>query len=161
LVVLSEEMDGAMEIDAIALKRHPSSQPQANFQQLTISMGLCETDTLSENYEDNYIPGTKTTVLDASGFTVNAPAGDEWFYVNLEEPYWYNGEDNLILEFEWPGGSGSLYVYHWFTGENRAVNGGYGSGSGYLEGNIPHMLLSGTLSFDQMTFGRIKTILIQ
>lgn len=150
-----------MEIESIALKRFPSSQPQATFQQLTISMGLCETDTLSAVYEDNYIPGTKTIVLDATGYTVEAPAGDEWFYVTLDQPYWYNGEDNLILEFEWPGGSGSLYVYHWFTGQNRAVNGGYGSSSGYLEGNIPNMLLSGSLSFEQTTFGRIKTILIQ
>ena len=161
MVVLSEEMDGAMEIEAIALKRHPVSQPQASFQQLTISMGLCATDTLGANYEDNYIPGTKTTVLEANSYIVNAPAADEWFFVNFDEPYWYNGEDNLILEFEWPGGTGSLYVYHWFTGENRAVNGGYGSSSGYLEGNIPNMLLSGTLSFEQTTFGRIKTILVR
>jgi hypothetical protein len=151
-------MDGAMEIETIALMRHPVSEPEATFDQLTISMGLCESDTLSATYDDNYIPGTKTEVFNAASHTVSAPTGDQWFYVTLDTPYWYNGEDNLIIEFEWPSGSGSLYVYHWPTGGNRAVNGGYGSGSGYPEVNIPYMLLSGGLDFDQASFGSIKSI---
>ena len=150
-----------MEIETIALKRHPQSDPTASFDELTITMGLCDADTLSAVYDDNYIPGTDTVVFQASNVTIEAPTADEWFYVTLDEPYWYNGQDNLILEFEWPSGMGSLYVYHWYTNANRAVNGGYGSGSGYLEGNIPNFLLSGELDFDEMTFGGIKALLAQ
>ena len=149
-----------MEIQSIALKRHPASAPEATFDELTISMGLCDSETLSTTFDDNYIPGTETVVLQATDYTVTAPTPDAWFYVDLDTPYWYNGDDNLIIEVEWPGGNGSLYAYHWQTGSDRALKARFGQSTGTLEQSLPNMLLTGPLNFDQESFGSIKSILV-
>ena len=80
----------------------------------------------------------------------------------LDEPYWYNGQDNLIIEVEWAGGSGSFYTYKWDTGSARCVVGAYpGVTSGSVQNSMSQLMLTGTLELGTATFGAVKTVLFQ
>jgi hypothetical protein len=163
VVVLSSEIGDAMEIESISFNRFPSPDDRANFNDMVIHMGLCDSDELTAVFADNYVSGTKTEVMSASSYMTESVAVGEWYTFDLDTPYWYNGQDNLLIEVEWSSGSGSLYSWSWDTGSDRKIYGDYGSTSApsqNIGGNVPTMQLDGTLSLDQSTFGRIKSVFI-
>ena len=144
-----------MDTGSISWKRTPFGDGSANFEDLSIYMGLCETDELGDDFMSNYMEGTGTLVFETDQLTVSA-GPDEWAGIVLDAPYWYGGEHNLVIEVTWSDGSGSFYVYGWSTGGDRALEGGYGAGSGLLSREVPHMLLTGALALHETTFGRVK-----
>ncbi len=164
VVVLSSEMGSAMEIQSISFRRYPSPESQGTYTDFTMYMGLCSSDELVATFDDNWIPGTKTEVMSASSYTTETVAVGDWFTFNLDTPYWYNGQDNLLIEVNWSDGStGSLYSWSWDTGTDRKIYGLYGSTMAppaNINGNVPTMQINGALSLDQSTFGRIKSAFI-
>lgn len=154
--MLESEINTPMLITSIALKRSPIGEGTASFQDLKVYMGTTDLNQLTLNYMNNYDSAGRTLVLSADPYPVTAVA-DQWFTVNLNTPYWYNGDDNLIIEFEWSDGEGSIYAWHWTAGSQRAVFGNYGASSGDdFETSIPHLQLNGTLALEPETFASIK-----
>jgi hypothetical protein len=157
VVVLESEINTPMLISSIALKRSPIGESSASFQNLKVYMGTTDLNQLTLNYMGNYDAAGRTLVLSANPYPVMA-VSDQWFTVNLDTPYWFNGDDNLIIEFEWSDGEGSIYAWHWTAGTQRAVFGNYGDTTGSdFETSIPHLQLNGTLALEPSTFASIKT----
>lgn len=156
--MLSSEIGDAMKIETLSWKRHFSGDPQGTFNDYSLYMGLCSNDELGVNFDDNYISGTRILVMSSSPYTTPSANPNEWFDNILDTPFWYNGEDNLIIEVEWSSGSGSLYSWHWDSGGQRCVIGPYGASSGSETiHNVPNLKLNGVLSLPSSTFGAIKT----
>jgi len=161
--VLASEIGNAIEIDSFSWFRHVSGEPQGSYYDLKVYMGLCSSDTLGMNYDDNYISGTKTLVLSSSFFTTPSVNPFEWFEIVFDTPYWYNGLDNLIIEIEWSSAPGddALYTMHWDSGANRCLFGRYGSATAlFPKVEVPNLRLNGTLSLSNSTFGQIKAAFI-
>jgi len=155
--VLTSEMGDAIEIESISFRNSPASpDPSGSYDDLEIHIGLCDSDVLGSTYADNFIAGTRTLVLSSSLYSTGDVAVGEWFDFELDTPYWYNGQDNLLIEVIWPSGLGSLYPYAWETNENRSCFGTFASTSGAFQTRLPHMMLNGTLELSNTTFGEIK-----
>jgi hypothetical protein len=67
-----------------------------------LELKLCHTslDEVTNYYEDNYDGNTPELVASADPLTVTAVA-DEWFGVPGQQPYYYDGVDNLLVEVRW------------------------------------------------------------
>jgi hypothetical protein len=158
VVVLDSEINNAIQIQSVGWKRSPVGVDAATFQDFKIYMGYSTNDQLSGTFQNNYISGTRTLVFSRGTYAVVAGGSGNWFTTTLDTPFWYNGSNNLIIEFEWSTGSGSLYIYHWTAGTDRAIYGGYGSTTADgFETTIPHLQLNGTLDLQPETFASIKT----
>ena len=91
--------------------------------------------------------------------TIYAPNPNQWFQIDLETPFFYDGTGNLIIEYAWPNGRDAVYNYNWTGTVARALAGSWESVTGYTEMDCPHILLSGTLELQNVTFGFIKALL--
>ena len=130
---------------------------RVNFTALSLHMGYCSSDNLTENYADNYVSGTRTSVFErSSAYTVNASY--PWTTIPLDTPFWYDPTaGNLIVEVEWPDGNNEIYTFNYSTpGVNSLVMGFYGLSYGNAFQNGPYLKFEGTLSLDQTTFAGIK-----
>jgi hypothetical protein len=158
VVVLTSEIGSDMMIEELAWNSASVVLP-ASYTDVEIHLGLCATDQLTPYFDANYIAGTKTLCfqVDSLDFDVEA---DEWFSVTLDDPYYYNGENNLLIEIFHNPCSGGIYCWNWNTGPNRSVGsyGPPGSMAGVLSNYIPYMMLSGTEVLEHMTFGSIKIL---
>ena len=155
--MLTSEIGDAIEIESISFRNSPASpDPAGNYDDLEIYIGLCDSDVLGATYADNFITGTRTLVLSSTLYSTGTVGVGEWFDIELDTPYWYNGADNLLIEVIWPSGSGSLYPYAWDSGSDRSSFGTYSSTSGAFQSRLPHMRLNGTLELSNTTFGEIK-----
>ena len=161
VVVLASEIGDAIEIESLSWIRGLGGEPQGTFDDFALYMGLCSSNELGLAYDDNYIPGTRILVMSSSSLTTPTVNPNEWFDTTLDTPFWYNGEDNLIIEIEWSNGLGSLYTWHWDGGGLRCVVGSYGEPNGSYSTNlVPNIRLNGILSLSGTTFGRIKAAFI-
>ncbi len=160
MVVLDSEIGNAVQIQSISFKRSTFGVDTATFADLNIYMGHGTADQLNPVFLNNYLPGTRTQVFDSGGIITLTAGMNEWFTINLDTPYWYSGVNNLIIEFEWPSdepSEGSLYIWHWQAGTNRAIFGPFGSTTAdEFETTVPHLRLNGNLELQTDTFGSIK-----
>lgn len=161
VVVLASEIGDAIEIDSFSWRRFPSPEDQGTFVDFKMYLGLCDSDEIGTTFDDNYIPGTKTLVLEDNPYVTPVVPVGEWFDVELDTPYWYNGEDNLLIEVEWSAGNGSLYSWSWDGGPNRCIFAGYGASTAPAAiTTVPHIKMNGTLELSNSTFGEIKASFI-
>ncbi|NOQ22377.1 MAG: hypothetical protein GQ565_06985 [Candidatus Aegiribacteria sp.] len=161
VVVLASEMGNAINIDSFSWKRHVTGASQGTFNDMKIYMGLCSSAELGSTFDDNYISGTRTLVMSASPYTSQSAGPNEWFEFVFDTPYWYNGQDNLLIGIEWSTGSGSVYAWNWNGGTNRCIYGLYGASTALSQNsNVPNLRLNGTLSLTNSTFARIKAAFI-
>ncbi|MCD4777277.1 MAG: hypothetical protein K8S15_14675 [Candidatus Aegiribacteria sp.] len=161
MVVLASEIGDAIEIESFSWKRSVGGEPQGSYNDLKIYMGLCSSNQLGLNFDDNYITGTKILVLSSSLYTTPSVNPNEWFDIVFDTPFWYNGQDNLLIEIEWSSAAGSdaLYSWHWDGGANRCIFGRYGSSAAlFPKVEVPNLRLNGTLSLTNSTFARIKAL---
>lgn len=154
---LEEEIGTAIEIQSISLMRTIQGETEVTLDTLVIYMGYSDLDQLGTVFDDNYRPGTMTEVFWEENFTVYAPDPDSWFSIDLELPFFYNGSGNLIIEYSWPDGYGAVYNYHWDV-PVRSLTAGWGSSTGFTSDDCPHLLLTGSLSLEPLTFGAIKAM---
>ena len=151
-----------MTISQIAVQRYsPGDTAEGTFQDFTIRLGLTDQDMLGSSFEDNLIPGTgQTAFYRDSVILVNSP--DEWVYFTLDSPFWYNGSDNLIIEFLWSEGyteDSCMYSWHWESGSIRSITGEYDDDTGTMSSLVIMFRLQGDMTLSNSTFGEIKTIL--
>ena len=157
MVVLASEIGDAIEIESLSFKRHFSGHSQGTYNDYSLYMGLCSSDELGTNFDDNYIPGTRILVMSSSSYTTPSAAPNEWFDNILDTSFWYNGVDNLIIEIEWSSGTGSLYTWHWDASGQRCIIGPYGASiESEISSVMPNIKLNGVLSLSNSTFGQIK-----
>lgn len=155
---LEEELGNAIEIETIFLKRTIQGETEVTLDTLVIYMGYCDSDELGDVFAENYRPGTMTEVFWEENFTVYAPDPDSWFSVDLETPFFYDGSGNLIIEYGWPDGHGAVFNYNWEDTVARSLIQGWGSPTGSTGLGCPHLLLTGSLSLEPLTFGAIKAM---
>jgi len=151
-----EEMGDAIEISALYLKAHPASGTSVTLDTLLVCIGQYDSEDLGTTFADNYIPGTMDTVLWQENCTLTSPGPNEWFEVPLDNGYWYDGDDGLVLEIAWPAGEDAIYNWNWTTTAMRQLLAGWNVPTGTLGMDVPHILLEGTLAFDSATFGSVK-----
>ena len=160
MVALDEEMGGAMDIASIACQRSTPGNPAVGeYYDFSIWMGLCDADMLSSTFDDNYIPGTMIQVFHRDTLTLS-PSPGEWQGFDLDTTFWYNGQDNLIVEFQWSGGDTEddcLYSWHWNTGTIRSISALYGSSTGTMSSLVVMLRFTGVLALEQTTFAGVKS----
>ena len=123
-----------------------------------IYMGLCASDELGKEFEQNYIPGSKQLVFSMDDGWIYSNGVAEWFDLQLDTPFWYNGTDNLLIDFAWTWGDVDIYVYAWDSGSQRSMYAPAGSATGYTDSTVIHMSLQGTLGLESSTFAHIKAL---
>lgn len=160
-MVLEEEIGDAIEITSVAWHWLPIEENFATCEGFELHMGYCSSDELGGDFDDNYVPGTKTLVYSNSSLYVTPGAGD-WTTIDLSTPFWYDGSDNLIIEVEWSneGDDNSYYCGEWDTGSVRCLKSEDG-GPATLDSWITHMLISGDVGLDPATFGGVKVFLVE
>lgn len=161
VVVLASEIGDAIEIESFSWRRFPSPEDQGTFNDLKVYVGLCASDELGTTFDDNYIPGTRTLVLSDSPYTTPVVPVGGWFDVTLDTPYWYSGQENLLIEVEWSSGAGSLYSWSWTGTGTRCIFALYNEQQAAVSNeNVPHLRINGTLDLGSSTFGEIKASFI-
>ncbi len=155
---LEGEIGGAINIQSISLMRTPQGESHVTLDTLAIYMGYSSGAELGNNFNDNYLAGSRLLVFWEENCTINAPNANEWFQINLETPFFYDGTGNLIIEYTWPSGHDAIYNYNWTGTVARGLPGPWGATTGYTEQDCPHILLSGILSLQNETFGKIKAL---
>jgi hypothetical protein len=157
---LEEELGQAITIESISLRRTPQSGASSvTLDTLAIYIGYSSVPSLGNNFDGNYQAGTRSLVFWEEDVTVSAPLPDEWFQIDLEDPFFYNGTGNLIIEYSWPSGSGAVYNWNWSDDIERSLTGEWEAVTGFTTQDCPHILLSGDLSLHGSTFGEVKAIL--
>lgn len=126
---------------------------------VSIFMALTELNELTDVFEMNYTMGTRQLVLDVDTLYYGT-VPEEWFTIELQTPFWYPGEGNLLLELISHGSDGGYTdIYNWNSNSYRTlVTHDVSQTNGELDWWVPYMMLSGELGLDQMTFGSIKVI---
>ena len=160
MIALAEEMAGPMTIGELSWQRAGSSgSPQGFYYVFSIHMGLADADELSDTFEDNYVPGSRTLVYTASTQKMTAEP-DQWMTILLDTPFQYDGTHNLIVEIQWIGGANMFYTYMWETGSYRGLmnKNDAGSPTGTLYTRMSQLMFSPASSLEQHTFGAIKAL---
>lgn len=159
VIALSEELEGAMTIESISWQRGGSAgSASGTYNNFKLYVGLSSADVLTNTYAANYLPESRVLVYETAS-QVMAAGADEWMTIALDTPFWYNGSDNLVVEFEWQGGANMFYTYMWNTGTSRGLMNktDISSPTGTLSNNMSELGFDGTMALDPMTFGEIKT----
>jgi hypothetical protein len=158
VIALDEEIGGPVTIDALSWHRTSVGSPSASFSNFSIYLGHGASDELGATFDDNYIAGTKTLVYSAPSITLTA-APEEWATIDLDIPFDYNGTDNLIMEIQWAGGSGTFYTYAWDTGSDRCVTASHPSNpTGLVSSQMCQFRIELPLALEHSTFGSIKSM---
>ena len=145
-----------MTINSVRWHKNPLTSTDAEDEGFSIYMGLCSSDQLStSSYDGNYISGTKTLVYSNNHLVVDM--ADEWAEITLDDSYWYNGTDNLIIEIQWENAShsNSYFVHEWLAGDNRCIFTQLTPDTNSYE-YLPHMIFVGAASLENSTFAGIK-----
>lgn len=136
-----------------------SGSPQGYYNTFRIYMGHADTDELSDTFEDNYVPGSRTLVYSTATQTMSADP-DQWMTIQLDTPFEYDGTRDLIVEISWVGGSNMFFTYMWETGSNRGLmnKNDVTSPTGTLYTRMSQLMFSPASSLEQHTFGAIKAL---
>lgn len=139
--------------------------PESNSYVYDFQMSMAHVDIqqLSEVFEENYEPGTLQQVFFTDSLYLCNGYENE-LTIELDNPFYYNGVDNLLIDIYYPDGYCYSQVYNWEAGPSRALcryslPSGGGGPTGDLFGHLPYMIIEGELELAGMTFGGIKAIL--
>ena len=161
VVVLSEEMPGPMWIGGISWVLW-AGESGSHAEDFSVWMAHTPLDELTDVFTSNYPPGSLVLTAVVDSLCISGPQGT-LVTVELDEPFHYNGTDNLLIETDYGGTAVYASDWGWDSGSNRGLTAFYnGSGSGpsgYLEENIPYMVLTSPEAFGTATFGGIKVLL--
>ncbi len=163
MVVLQEDIETAIQINSISFVFAWSDVTPSHVIDFTIRMANVESDQLTNTFSENYAPGTLVEVYYTDSLYLEGGVGTE-LTLELDTPFFYNGQDNLLVDISYPDGECWTRVYNWEAGTARCLRylfmpGGSGSSTGYLFEWVPYMVFEGTANLDQSTFGAIKLIL--
>jgi hypothetical protein len=153
-------MSGPMVIEQLSCQRYtPGETVEGTFYDFDIYLGLTDEDALGSTFESNWLPGTRQLVLHRDSMTIsNSP--EDWVQFPLDQAFWYNGEDNLLVEIMWSSAytdDSCMYTWHWNTGSIRSINGGYSDPTGTMGSLLIMFMFQGQLSCVPDTFAGVKT----
>lgn len=159
VVVLQEDIGTAYEISKVSFVIF-SAASDSYVEDISLSMAHVESDQLTETFTDNYQPGSLVEVCHMDLLDLSGENGDE-ILLDLDTPFQYNGQDNLLIDISYPAGSCWTAVYTWDSDPARSLRDGFlPSGSAGSTGEllwwVPYMVFEGTESLEQNTFGAIK-----
>lgn len=83
----------------------PASTGVRTFTQVTMKMAHLSSPTLSTTFDQNLAAGAITT-MDVANWSWYLTA-DTWTEVDMQVPFFFNGVDNVVVEFTVYGGSGA------------------------------------------------------
>lgn len=150
-----------MTIESISWQRvEPASgDSAAAFPGFELHMGLCPDDYLGTDFLDNYIPGTRTLVYSSDVLEVTGSPGS-WYAIDLQTPFWYDGQENLLIELCWTGATGSFHTFAWNSpGVPRSLKAPTPDGAtGFLSSMMSEIMLEGTAGLTPSTFARVKIL---
>jgi hypothetical protein len=129
----------------------------------SMKMAHVSIDELSETFADNFTPGTLEEVAFIDSLPLYGGAGSQ-LTIQFDQPFYYNGTDNLLIDIHYPDGMVEAGVYNWTAGPARNVcsifpPGGSPDPSGDLSNMVPYMILECEMALGACTFGHIKIIL--
>ena len=157
--MLESEIGGAMTIDAVSFVAAPGTGQFSSFNDYQIFMGPTQLESLGTVFEENYSGAREMVYYDPQVTHYN---NSDMVTIALEEPYYYPGQGNLIIEILY-GDSGSIpdnqsiYIMYCASGSNLiAWEDSQGAAEGQLYPFLPHMFLSGEMSLPSSTFGTVK-----
>ncbi len=124
---------------------------------VSIYMALSDLDELNLSFESNYISGSRQLVLQVDTLHYGT-VPEELFTIELQTPFWYPGEGNLLLELISPGADGGYTdIYNWNSFSFRSlVTNDCSQPEGDLDTWVPYMILNGSLTLEHRTFASIK-----
>lgn len=105
--MLKDELQNPMTISRIELYSTHSSQSTGDFYNCRIL--ACETGvaSLSTNFEANYDGNAPATVFEADTLSIDwSSSTPGWNGFDLDTPFQYSGDENLIVEFQYLGDNG-------------------------------------------------------
>lgn len=160
MVASADEIGDAIIVSSLGWHRAEGGTPTAAFTDFQIYLGYCPDEMLGTVFMDNYVENSRTLVFQRDAITV-AEGTDEWFYIELDEPFWYNGEGNLIMEISWESGSGSVQNYFFNApGIPKMLKSAEATAeTGFLSSLRCQFMLEGTQLLDAGTFASIKILL--
>lgn len=119
-------------ITKVYFRRAYAYTNSSTFQNLTVKIGEIPT-TQTQFSNSTFITANMQQVFMASTYTIAAGAIDEWFELELDTPFLYDGVSNLVVEMSQSGYTGGVSIRNVLTGTtNRRIHGLVGGTSGSL-----------------------------
>lgn len=118
---------------------------------------LCDTAVteVTANWVANYGGNTPITVFSRDSIEIET-SPLEWFVFDLDEPFVYNGTDNLLVEIEWNGKSG-VGINTWGTySSNPRILTARNGGSLYLYTYLHNLMINRYTAINPTSLGSIK-----
>ena len=135
-IYLASEIGGAGIINSLALQYFYSNNQTRN---MDIYLGHTDKSSFNSNTID-WVPLSDLTLVYSGSITFNNSGTDNWFTINLQHSFEYNGEDNLVLVVDDNQGnytnSNNKFYTHQSETENVTVV-IYEDGTNYDPGNPP------------------------
>ena len=159
---MQEEIGFPFTIRSITYSRNSGGYGWAG----NFSMKMCHVtiDELSSTFTDNYIEGSLIEVVCIDSLSLNAGCGEPLEIV-FDQPFHYNGEDNLLIDIYYDQGFCESSVFNWEASPARSVctfifpPGSTPSQTGTLSSMMPYMIIEGEMELAGMTFAGIKVVL--
>lgn len=161
--MLDQEIGTSFTVNTFSIRRHSlgSTGAPTDLFDFALYMGLCQSDELSPTFDANFMPGTRTLVFARDSLHLEVEP-DALISIDLDTPYWYGGQHNLLIEIMWSSGEETgtecMYTWHWNTGAMRCASGNYDAQSGSLTSIVPWMQFTGTAGLEACTFAEVKTL---
>src|SRR5690554_659209 len=119
-------------ITKVYFRRAYAYTNSSTFQNLTVKIGAIP-NTQTQFANSTFLTSNMQQVFMASTYTIAAGAIDEWFELELDTPFLYDGVSNLVVEMSQSGYTGGVSIRNVLTGTtNRRIFGLVGSTSGSL-----------------------------
>ena len=160
MVATAEEIGDAILIESISWKRGTTgTTSDGSYNDFNIYLGYTDLDMLTTEFNENYTPLSRTLVHHRDPQTLSAEP-EEWFTIELDSPFWYNGVDNMIMEITWNTSSGNPSSYEFNTPMTPvSVKSADPVGnSGFLSSMRCQFMLDGTQSLENGTWASVKVL---
>lgn len=119
-------------ISAIYIKRSEGSNNNSTFQQFSVKMGLIPNSMTQFPNSTFWVTGMDQ-VLSAATYTIPGAPADAWIKLELDQPFYYDGESNIVVEMSQQGYTYGFNLRNVQTGTTgRRIYGVFGNASGSL-----------------------------
>lgn len=132
----ASEIGGAGVINSLALQYFYSNNQTRN---MDIYLGHTDKSSFNSNTVD-WVPLSDLTLVYSGSITFNNSGTDNWFTINLQHSFEYNGEDNLVLVVDDNQGNYTNSSNKFYTHQSEVENVTmviYADGTNYDPGNPP------------------------
>ena len=163
--MLKEELSEPLDINRLELFATHSSHAEGEFYQFSILLCETEVQSLTTSFQANYGTGTPVTVFSLDTLSIEwSHSSPGWNGFDLDEPFSYQGDRNLIIEFRYLGDDGHTVNARAASlpAADRCLSAPHpSSASGSFMSFLTCMRIHyGSQSVQDATFGGIKTLFV-